>query len=382
MNEESWKHKVFRVLPYTIQYPLIAGLTKYRIAKVNRLKTPTSVTFFVTSHCNARCKHCFYSKEIGTVDEMSIDQISKLASSFKHPISLALTGGEPFLRDDLLEISRIFCQTPGVNFLCLPTNGLLTDRVYNVVERILRERKIPCVNVPVSLDGPEEIHDEIRGVKGAFKKAVETIELLKGLQAKYNRLSLNTVTVMSGANYREIDKVIQALLLLRIPNKYQLARGSKFGAYNLPEDVSSNFDPPEDSNFVPIDELPKLYSVLKNCNQNSEYKFWPIHEQLKLAYSIDMIINRRKLFPCYAAKMECVIYPNGDLSFCEMTKPFGNLRDTDFNLHELWRSRKADTVRRKISRCFCIHDCNMSTSMSFSIDYLLLTIDYCKKHGE
>jgi len=302
---------------------------------------------------------------------MNIDQIRKLALSFKHPISLALTGGEPFLRDDLLEISKIFCQTPGVNFLCIPTNGLLTNRIYRVVESILRDGKIPCVNVPISLDGPEEIHDEIRGVEGGFKKALETIELLKGLQAQHRTLSLNTVTVVSGANYQKIGKVIQALLPLRIPNKYQLARGSKFGVYNLPEDVSSDFDPPEEGSFVPRDELPGLYSVLKNANQNSEYKFWPVDEQLKLAYSMDMIINKRKSLPCYATKMECVIYPNGDVSFCEMTKPFGNLRDTDFNLHELWSSEAADATRRKISRCFCIHDCNLSTSMSLDAKTVL-----------
>ncbi len=371
MNGENWKHKIFRILPSAIQYALIAGLTKYRLAKVNRLKTPTSVTFFVTSRCNARCKHCFYSKEIDNVNEMNIDQISALASSFKHPISLALTGGEPFLRVDLLEIAKMFSQTPGVDFLCIPTNGLLTNRIYSVVERILRDCKIPCVNVPVSLDGPEEIHDEIRGVKGAFKKALETIGALKELQAQYKTLSLNTITVVSGANYREIGEVVQALLPLHIPNKYQLARGSKFGVYNLPKDVASDFDPPEDSSFVPIDELPRLYSVLKNANQNSEYKFWPICEQLKLVYSMDMIINKRKSLPCYAAKMECVIYPDGDVSFCEMTKPFGILRDSDFNLHELWRSEAAKAMRRKISRCFCIHDCNLSTSMSLDAKTVL-----------
>jgi hypothetical protein len=54
-----------------------------------------------------------------------------------------------------------------------------------------------------------------------------------------------------------------------------------------------------------------------------------------------------------------------------MTKPFGNLCSTDFDLHKLWHSQAADAMRRKIGKCFCIHDCNLSTSMSLHAETIL-----------
>ena len=374
MDKANWKQLAFRLLPAAIQSPIVSVLTKYRIAKVNRLKTPNKITFFVTNCCNARCKHCFYSKQIETnhSNEINLDQIQKLALSLKHPIELNLTGGEPFLRADLLEICKMFCQTPRVTFLYLPTNGLLPERILSVVEQVLRDCKFTGVYVQVSLDGPEKTHDEIRKVKGCFKKATETIELLKNLQDKYKTLYLKTATVISGANYEQIDDVVRTLLPLKVPHTFMLARGSHFGVYNLPKDVWSNFDPVENSSsFVPVEALPTLYSTLNELNRDSEPNFWSKEEQLRLAHSINMITHRRKIFPCYAGRAEGVIYPNGDVSFCEMTKPFGNLHSTDFDLHKLWHSQASDDMRRKIGKCFCIHDCNLSTSMSMHAETIL-----------
>ena len=374
MDKANRKQLAFRLLPTAIQSPIVSTLTKYRIAKVNRLETPNKITFFVTNRCNARCKHCFYSKQIEAnhSDEINLDQIQKLALSLKHPIDLNLTGGEPFLRVDLLEICKIFGQTPKVKLLYLPTNGLLPARISSVVEQIFRDFKIAGgVYVQVSLDGPEKIHDEIRNVKGCFKKAIETIKLLKKLQNRYKTLYLKTATVISDANYEQIDEVVQSLLPLKVNHTFMLARGSHFGVYNLPKNAWSNFDPAENNSFVPLEALPDLYSRLNELNQNSEPKFWSKEEQLRLVHSINMITHRRKLFPCYAGRAEGIIYPNGDVSFCEMSKPFGNLHSTDFNLYELWHSQAANDMRRKIGKCFCIHDCNLSTSMSMHAETIL-----------
>ena len=208
-------------------------------------------------------------------------------------------------------------------------------------------------------------------MKSCFKRATETIELLKRLQKKYKTLYLKTATVISGANYEHLDEVVQMLLPLEVQHTFMLARGSHFGVYNLPKDIWSNFDPAENNSFIPVEALPNLYSALNKLNQNSVPKFWSKEEQLKLAYAINMIIYRRKLFPCYAGSAEGVIYPNGDVSFCEMTKPFGNLHSTDFDLYKLWHSQGADAMRRKIGKCFCIHDCNLSTSMSMDAETTL-----------
>ena len=77
--------------------------------------------------------------------------------------------------DDLPELCRIFVEHNGVTNVQIPTNGFLTDKIVRVAEEVLRQ--CPRINllVIVSLDDLGAKHDEIRGVKGIYAKAVETI---------------------------------------------------------------------------------------------------------------------------------------------------------------------------------------------------------------
>ena len=130
------------------------------------------IDFFVTSRCNLRCSHCFYWRELNTASdtELSIDEIRKIAQSFMHPVSLSLTGGEPFLRKDLKEIIEAFQAGCGTREVGIATNGTLTENIVETIRSVLEDGNLSSLSVQVSLDGLEGTHDAIRGVKGSFQK--------------------------------------------------------------------------------------------------------------------------------------------------------------------------------------------------------------------
>jgi len=139
-------------------------------------QTPLSLIQYVTNRCNAKCEHCFFWKDMEhETQELTLNEFRKIASSLKHPLnSISLTGGEPFLRDDLPEICKIFVGINKTKSIFITTNGLLTDKIYSTTETILKNiDKCVRFQVQVSLDGKEKTHNKIRGVK-IFKKAVKT----------------------------------------------------------------------------------------------------------------------------------------------------------------------------------------------------------------
>ena len=107
-------------------------------------RKPIQFTFFLTRRCNAKCPFCFYiSKQDAAVSaspELSIDEIEKIAPQLGKLLWLAFSGGEIFLRSDLVEITKLFYKTNKPAIILLPTNGLLQDTIYHNVEAILQAR--------------------------------------------------------------------------------------------------------------------------------------------------------------------------------------------------------------------------------------------------
>jgi MoaA/NifB/PqqE/SkfB family radical SAM enzyme len=91
---------------------------------------PVETTFFVTSRCNAACSYCFYSKNLNqSANELSPSEIGRLFSSFGPLIRVLISGGEPFLRDDLPQIIHAICKHSNPHHITIPTNGLLTGKI-------------------------------------------------------------------------------------------------------------------------------------------------------------------------------------------------------------------------------------------------------------
>ena len=362
------KKQIFSKLPYFVQLPLAKTICSRKKKWVQQLITPVTLIFFVTSRCNLRCKHCFYWQELNMASgtELSIDEIQKIARSFGHPVSLSLTGGEPFLRRDIKEIIKAFYEGCGTKEVGITTNGTIETVTVETVRSVLDEGFLPNLSVQVSLDGLEKTHDRIRGIKGAFNKAMGTLKALDKIRKMHPNLHLKTALSVQKGNLHEIKEFVEYLLPLRIPLRFNIVRGGNFGVFDLPKSASSGFDPQDETgSFLSLEEIRCVYEWLKNRSDENPFHFWPARQQKIWALSIKMLERRRSEMPCYANAMESVLYANGEVAFCELSKTYGNIRNFDFDFRKIWKSDEAAGMRKFIRRCCCIHGCNLTTGLTF-----------------
>lgn len=139
------------------------GINNYMINK------PLVVSFEVTLSCNANCRHC----DCGGIKKGEIrlepEKYGDLASYLNPPV-VQISGGEPLLRENVIDIIRAIKKPNGLPFMIFVTNGSLLNR-----KKYLQLRKAGVDQFSVSLDFPDERHDEFRRLPGLYSHLEETI---------------------------------------------------------------------------------------------------------------------------------------------------------------------------------------------------------------
>jgi len=101
-------------------------------------------------------------------NELTLEEIKRFLASktLKNLVILSLTGGEPFLRDDIADIAIVASEMiPQLRDFRVATNGTLTEKITSAIETVLTETDLD-VSIKLSLDGFEETHDKVRRVPG------------------------------------------------------------------------------------------------------------------------------------------------------------------------------------------------------------------------
>jgi radical SAM protein with 4Fe4S-binding SPASM domain len=329
-------------------------------------RTPIQLTVFLTRRCNAKCPFCFYLSRDrqDNSEELSVAELGKLSSSLGNLLWLAFSGGEIFLRDDLVEITRLFYRNNKPAIILLPTNGLLPDKIYRNTEAILKSCPNSVVTVKLSLDGPEAIHDRLRGVSGAYNKVLFCYQTLAPLLEKYRNFELGVNTVFCAANQdlmEETIKLVSSLENIRT-HTISLIRG-EVGDGGLKEvDMGK---------YRAASEL-----LAKNMRNSLEGRYGFHGAGLKAAQDI---VQRRMIYrtsveeepqlSCQAGRLTAVVTETGDVYPCEsFTDKLGNIRDSSYDLRRILRSEKGRTARAAIkqNKCYCTHECYMMMNILFN----------------
>jgi len=165
-----------------MKFKKIIKLTKdIALAKILKHSIPLKVTHNITYRCNLNCSFCLLKKRLNKPNspEMDTPQIKKMMREFKQIGTKfwLFSGGEPLLREDLGEL--ISYAKDKMDFHCgISTNGTL------LAEKIKEDSSFKRLDlVQISLDGPEEIQDKLRG-KGTYIKIISALNALRGLQIK------------------------------------------------------------------------------------------------------------------------------------------------------------------------------------------------------
>jgi len=335
-------------------------LKRYAKLAVGQPFSPALLNILVTSVCDMRCTHCFFTEQLDDAPrkklQMTTREIEKISETLGGNLGvLILAGGEPFTRKDLPEIARAFYSNNHLESIYITSNGQIQKRIFPDVARILQECPRLNVTLALGIDGLMEQHDKIRQKPGSWDIAIDTARRLQSMKREYPRLDVQTCTCFMNSNQDTIFEWYDFL-------KYELK----------PDKVNFNYirPPAADAKELEIDgaRYAKLAGRIDKDSRRGSIKNHYAGDIGFFKAALDVYMHgliaktqetQQAQLTCYAGTAGGVIYDEGTVSSCENLEPVGNLRDFDWNFRKLWFSPAMQARRKQAADgCFCTHESN------------------------
>lgn len=311
---------------------------------------PFSIVVSISFRCNSKCRTCDVWRKPN--DDLSLDEWTRVFKNIgRGPIYFTFTGGEPFLRKDLPEMVLAAYEHCRPEYITIPTNGILTQRIIDGVTRICAGAPRSRIGINLSLDGIGAEHDDIRLVPGNWDKSMQTWNALKALQEKHSNLVLSIHTVISKLNiarFRDIYTDLQPLA----PDSYI----TEVAEERVELDTVGLDITPMARDYAPVADF--LSQHARSTPARGFARFTQSFRARYYQLAKRTLIEQRQIVPCYAGWASGHIAPNGDVwSCCIRAEPVGNLRSTNYDLKPIWfeQTGTMKELRRSISagECAC-----------------------------
>jgi len=272
--------------------------------KKTRLK---EAVIAITYKCNSHCQMCNIWKIKDHAREIAPSFFMNLPKDLR---DINITGGEPFLRDDLVEIIKVIKNRCPRSSVIISSNGFATDLIVAKMRKIVKI--MPQIGIAISVDGIGDTHSKIRGVENGFQKAVGTIVSLKKMGIKNIKIGFT----IGEYNARELFEVYKLSKKLKVELSLAVVHSSEnyFGKENL----------------------------IKNKNEIIQGLSWLIDKELATwnyknwgrAYftygAREFVLKGIRILPDYSGILNIFINPQGIVYPCDVSnKKIGNLRDVD-----------------------------------------------------
>lgn len=280
-------------------------------------------TVIVTYRCNARCNMCDCFKDpTKPSEEITLETIKKLPEmAFTN-----ITGGEPFVRQDIPEIVRELYKKS--DRIVISTNGYFTDRIIDLC------KQFPKVGIRISIEGLQETNDKIRGIPDGFNRGYNTLKTL---------VEMGHPDVGFGMTVQDMN-CEDLVPLYNIANDM----GMEFATATLHNSFYfRKTDNKIDDKLKVVQNFEKLINEL--LKSNSPKKWFRAYFNHGL---INYIYGNKRLLPCDMSRNAFFIDPFGDVIPCNgMAEKavMGNLKEQTWE--ELWNSEQAKEVRRCTKNC-------------------------------
>ena len=327
----------------------------------------SKIFFFVTKKCNADCYFCFNKRDVQMSqrkDDLSLEEIKNISNKIGFLPWLTVTGGEPFLREDLYEICKLFYFNCDTRIISIATNGTLSLCIKDTIEKLLIDCEKLSLKIVIALDDIEEKHDRIKSVSHCYKQALCTIEELNDLQLRFPGLTLEINTILVKENADRIEEILDYFR-----NNLKYARQ----CLNLLRQPACNSIDPE---LISIQKYLDLvttktfnrkvidapYSIRQRLNQALlEYSCKKSLEEFKLKRSLSICLAGRKFF---------VINSDGAVFPCELLMDeLGNLRKEEYDFRKIVKGPKTKKMKMKIrsTNCYCQWPCAIGINSCYRI---------------
>lgn len=311
---------------------------------------PYKLEFFLTFCCNSRCKTCniweiYLKNSSEKAKELKTKEVIQIVRSVKkYLLWISFSGGEPTQREDLEDIAiAIYNECSNLSIMSFSSNGLSPELIEKKFSNIAQACPEIDIFITLSLDGLGKLHDEIRGVKGAFGKVEQSFLYLKEIEKTFKNFHVSyqlTLSKFNAGSFVELfnyahQKTSMNIISLAYDNVTVTGgklsvdirdNGLKFS--QIVEEIYRRYPVSE-----LIDIIPKIY--------------------LKLA--IPYVKTGKSLISCSAGFSNVTINPYGQVLPCENTKLIlGDLREWNYNLDDLLKNGE---MRKKIKSFKNCRDC-------------------------
>lgn len=293
----------------------------------NKVPQPNEMCIITTYRCPMQCKMCdIWSNPTEKSKEITPEEINMLPKvKF-----INITGGEPFIREDLEDIVEIaFHKSPRV---VISTSGWFEDRVIKLAKRF------PKIGIRISIEGLSCKNDELRGRIGSFDKGLRTLLILKEMGIKdigFGCTVSNNNSEDMLSLYRLSKSLGMEFATAAFHNSYYFHKNDN--VITNKNEVCSNFE--------------KLIEM--QLNENHPKSWFRAFFNMGL---INYIEGNRRMLPCEAGIVNFFVDPYGEIYPCNgleekyWKQSMGNIRKVS-SFDEIWQSDQAQEVRQKVIEC-------------------------------
>ena len=319
-------------------------------------RLPMGAVYEATMRCNLHCEFCYVGDLLNIEgewrQEMTLDALRK-AFPENPGFQVSLTGGEIFMRKDIMSVLDLFREK---GYACgyLTTNGtIITDERAEALADLAAAGFLK--HISVSIDGPGEIHDVARGLKGTFERTCEGLRRLQAAaRRKHAPLRVSINTTIAHESLDALDQMVDVAEELGVD-----AIGLNHLMFSTPEEVAETVrligaaDASAIATFVTsdpgldIERVREKVSALEDkCRRhNVLFDFRPkVHPQLiENYYTPGAKLEGRCLYPFLHARISF----SGKVYFCPFIRvEVGDLAQS--SLEEIWNSERYVDMRKRL----------------------------------
>ncbi len=308
------------------------------------VRTPAFCSIEVLYSCILKCKMCHMWKNPRAADELSIEDWKRFVVKLKEfsglKTSINVTGGEPLLKENIIELLRFIAQE-GFTSISMTTNGFLINK--DIARRIAGAG---LGMISISLDSiVEDIHDYLRGVKGAYRKVMDVLQYFREYPGSLKKIGIQTIIM--GPNLDGILDLVEWTDSRKI-SIYFMAITAPLCA-----SLQNNWYEDSEYNFLWPKDTTKLYSIIDELIKFKEKRvdignsIVQLHAFKTYFAEPNGFVKKQK--QCRMGDGMLKVGPMGNVSLCDEMGTIGNIRNSE--IRDIWFSEKARYAREAIRSC-------------------------------
>ena len=318
---------------------------------------PETLSLFLTYRCNLQCKMCGQWGRVGSSrnyapeilkEQLSLKEIENLLSDVKSfKPNITLFGGEPLLYKEWPEVVRMV-KEKGMRCNIITNGVLLNDHAEKMVELGVDE-------IIFSLDGPQDVHDQIRGTPGTYEKAMrgfkKILDLKRGKGLK--KPLVNVSTAVFETNYERLDEVIHSAeemgassitfhhLIFIGRETYESHDRIFQGHFSCSSHDWTGFIREHPPNIIP-DRLIQVLKIIRSKKTDLDLSVYPNYtdDEIKRYYATFHFLPESYRRRCLSPWIVAYIFPDGSVRPCQsLNFVMGNTKEAPFK--SIWNSKGA-----------------------------------------